>query len=43
MRKDIKFALPMPAFKPKDWERIGKKIFNSKEQNESNRRNKNQK
>lgn len=43
MRKDIKFALPMPAFKPKDWEKIGKRIFNGKEQNEPKRTNRNHK
>lgn len=43
MRKNIKFALPMPAFNPKDWEKIGKRIFNGKEQNEPKRTNRNHK
>lgn len=43
MRKDIRFALPMPAFKPKDWKTIGENIFNSREQNEPSRRIKNHK
>lgn len=43
MRKNIKFALPMPAFKSKEWDKIGKIIFKGKEQNEPSRRNKNQK
>lgn len=43
MRKNIKFALPMPAFKSKEWDKICKRIFNNKEQNEPSRRNKNQK
>lgn len=26
-----KIALPMSAFKPKDWKKIGKRIFDNKE------------
>ena len=47
-RKDIKFVLPISILEftgvmNRDWEEIGKKIFNSKVKNETNRRNKNQK
>lgn len=43
-----KIALPMSILEftgvmNRDWEKIGKRIFNSKDQNEPNRRNKNQK
>lgn len=43
MRRNIKFALPMPAFKSKEWDKIGKRIFNGKEQNEPKRTNRNHK
>lgn len=48
MRKNIKFALPMSILEftgvmNRDWKKIGKRIFDSKEQNEPSRRNKNQK
>lgn len=48
MKKNIRFALPMSILEftgvmNRDWEKIGKRIFNGKEQNEPKRTNRNHK
>ena len=48
MKKNIRFALPMSILEftgvmNRDWEKIGKRIFNSREQNGQKRRIKNHK